>query len=527
VEGCDEYGDAFGADGMKAAGVYLTDGFTAAGAVRLPGADIATHLACGGARINGLGEDGYALLADQIKVGGDMSLNAGFTAAGAVRLTGADIGGNLACGAARLNGSDEDGYALLADQVEIGGSMLLEDGFSAAGAVRLPGAAIKGSLIGHRTHLNGRDRDCYALVANEVTVGGSVLLNNQFTAAGAVRLDGAQIARALACDGARIGGQDSGGVALRAGGIQVGSIYLTDEFAADGKIWLRSARLRGSVYLAPKQPAAGVTGLDASNAQIAGTLSWMPTAQVAGEVNLAGAAAGELVDDWGSGRHNGYWPVPGHLHLDGFIYGRFSGSSPASVGQRLAWIRSQFQTGARPGLEPFATQPYEQLAAVYRRAGQDDEARKVAIARRSDQRKYGNLRPHRKVGDWLLDKSIKYGYQTWRAIIGLIILYAAVWGASYFAQQHGLITPVGNITGLHPAPLATKCTSAYPCFYPAGYAIDTVIPIINIHQADFWGPNGNAPWGWTWVAGTWAATGLGWGLATLLVAGYTGIASRQ
>jgi hypothetical protein len=31
----------------------------------------------------------------------------------------------------------------------------------------------------------------------------------------------------------------------------------------------------------------------------------------------------------------------------------------------------------------------------------------------------------------------------------------------------------------------------------------------------------------TWVAGTWIATGLGWALATLLIAGYTGLERRQ
>jgi DNA segregation ATPase FtsK/SpoIIIE, S-DNA-T family len=63
--------------------------------------------------------------------------------------------------------------------------------------------------------------------------------------------------------------------------------------------------------------------------------------------------------------------------------------------------------------------------------------------------------------------------------------------------------------------------------YPAGYAIDTVIPIISVHQAQYWGPNGHASWGKAWVVSTWIATGLGWALATLLVAGYTGLVRRD
>lgn len=68
-----------------------------------------------------------------------------------------------------------------------------------------------------------------------------------------------------------------------------------------------------------------------------------------------------------------------------------------------------------------------------------------------------------------------------------------------------------------------QCTSSYPCFYPAGYAIDTVIPIINVHQATYWGPDGHATWGHALVVFTWVGAGLGWALATLAVAGYTGL----
>lgn len=151
----------------------------------------------------------------------------------------------------------------------------------------------------------------------------------------------------------------------------------------------------------------------------------------------------------------------------------------------------------------------------------------MAIARRADLRRFGNLTLYQKAGNRLLDKTIKYGYQTWRAAAGLAFVYLAILVLSVIAQHRGLMTPVANIFGLHPVPTATRCTPDYPCFYPGGYAIDTVIPIINVHQADYWGPDGQAPWGWAWFAITWIATGLGWALATLLVAGYTGLARQK
>jgi hypothetical protein len=97
---------------------------------------------------------------------------------------------------------------------------------------------------------------------------------------------------------------------------------------------------------------------------------------------------------------------------------------------------------------------------------------------------------------------------------------------SLVGQHRHVIMPTGNIYGLHPVPTATQCTSNYPCFYPFGYTIDTVIPIINVHQADYWSPDAHAPAGWLWVVGAWGATAAGWAQATLLVAGYTGLCAR-
>jgi hypothetical protein len=231
------------------------------------------------------------------------------------------------------------------------------------------------------------------------------------------------------------------------------------------------------------------------------------------------------VDYWTSDgrRENGCWPSGGQLSLEGFIYGTFSGYEQASVRQRLAWIRSQYWL-SETGWQGFSTQPYEQLAAVYREGGQEAQARKVAIARRTDLRKYGDLNSYQKLGNWILDKTIKFGYQAWRAGAALVVLFLACWTLAIIAQRLHVIVPVNDlVVGANPVPVATQCTSSYPCFFPAGYAVDIVIPIVNVHQADYWGPDGGAPWGWAWVAATWAGTGLGWALATLLVAGYTGL----
>jgi hypothetical protein len=396
------------------------------------------------------------------------------------------------------------------------------------GPLQLMGAQIVGQLICRGTKLNGADSDGYSLAADAMKTGGHVILDEGFTAAGAVRLPAAKIA-GLHCSGAKLNGADSDGYSLAADWMKVGGgVFLDDEFTAVGGIALISAQVGASVWLTSAVlGTSSEVAFNATRARISGTLKWAPAKPVSGQVNLEGVTAGHLEDDWSDKRTNGYWPTDGRLNLDGFTYGRFGGARRATVQQRLDWIRSQYHKGAADDPDDFAAQPYEQLAAVYREAGQDDYAREVAIARRADLREYGNLNWYRRFGNWFLHRTIRYGYQTWRAAAYLAAVFAIFVVLSFLAQQHHLMAPVGDTDGLPHLPSATKCTSDYPCFYPFGYAIDTVIPIVNVHQADFWGPDGHPPWGYAWVAGTWIATGLGWALATLLVAGYTGLVRQD
>ena len=134
----------------------------------------------------------------------------------------------------------------------------------------------------------------------------------------------------------------------------------------------------------------------------------------------------------------------------------------------------------------------------------------------------GNLSPYRRFGNWFLDKAVKFGYQTWRAALGLAVVFVAFLIMTFFARHHHAIVPMSDLAvGVHPVPVATQCTSSYPCFYPLGYA-DVVVPVINVHQADHWALNG-----WRWVAASWVPTVLGWTAVTLLVVGYTGLVRQD
>jgi hypothetical protein len=537
LTGCDGDGYALSAFGMRVGGdVFLGGKFAAAGAIELDSADIAGELRCRGVELTGCDGDGYALSASRMRVGGDVFLGGKFAAVGAIELASAEVAGELSCSGVELTGCDGDGYALSASRMKVGGDVFLGGKFAAVGAIELASADIAGSLRCSGVELTGRDGDGYSLSASGVKVREDVYLGGKFTAVGAIELDSADIAGELSCSGVELTGRDGDGYSLSASGVTVGGdVHFGDSFAVNGGISLVSARLRGSLEMMPTRLTVNeqdadqeAVSLDASHAQITAALNWLPAEQVRGRVNLQGATAGELVDDWasGNGRKNGHWPIGGQLSLDGFTYSSLGQYERTNVDQRLEWLRSQYRLSST-GWLGFATQPYEQLAAVYQHAGQDVQARKVAIARRTDLRKYGNLNASRRAGNWLLDTTIKYGYQAWRAAFGLVIVFAAFLVVAVVAQHHHAIVPVGNLVGVHPLPVATRCTSSYPCFYPAGYAIDVAIPLINVHQADNWGFDGHSPGGWIWVASSWAATGLGWALVTLLVAGYTGLVRKQ
>jgi hypothetical protein len=445
------------------------------GVVRLLGAEITGQLSFRGAKLTGTDVEGNALVGDGMKVGSNVLLDQGFSAAGAVRLPNAAITGPLFCSGAKLAGSDDYGNALVGDLMRVSGSVFLDKGFSAAGAVRLPEIDLTGSLTCRSAKLTGTDVAGNALVGDLMRVSGSVFLDKEFTAAGAVSVPGAAIGGSLSLDGAELAKP----IAVQASGVRIG-----------------------------------------------GQLAWAPRWPVQGLVDLERAAVHRLDDDWSL--PDAHWPPAGQLRLAGFTYDGLRGEHQASWRQRLDWIRRSHTTATATTPTAFAAQPYEQLAQVYRQAGQETEARQVAIARRSDLRRYGSLARTQKLGNWVLDKTIRHGYQPLRAVGLLVALYAVVllvfWGAQHYDS---VIVPAKDTKAITPVPTAQHCSPAYPCFYPAGYAIDVVVPIVNLGQAEHWRPDGHAAWGSVYLGVEWVATGFGWAFTTLAVAGYTGLVRKD
>ncbi|WP_326636310.1 hypothetical protein OIE67_02750 [Nonomuraea fuscirosea] len=541
LRGTDTKGNAFIGDGMKVGGdVFLHKGIIANGTVRLFGADIGGQLSCTGAQLRGTDTKGNAFIGDRLNVVGNVLLDKEFSAEGAVRLFGADIGGQLSCTGAQLRGTDTKGNAFIGDRLNVVGNVLFDRdallnrnvppdrGFTAKGAVRLFGADIGGQLSCTGAQLVGANSNGNALIGNGMKVGGDVLLDNGFMAKGAVRLRGMGIGGHLSCTGAQLVGVDDEGESLIGDGMKVGGDVLLDKgFMAKGTVSLRMACITGRVTLEEAELLGRSAAFVAPGLRVDHELNWTPSSAVTGLVDLARASVRRLDDDWGVGRPEGYWPPAGKLQLAGFIYDGFGGSNQPTARHRVQkWIQKSHV--AMTNLKVFAGQPYEQLVRVYRQAGQDTEARTVAIARRADLRKYGGLTRWRQFTNLFFDKFIKYGYESWRAVLALGVVYLLVLAVLLVAQnQESVIVPAKPIHWSAPFPTAMKCTASYTCFSPMGYAIDLVVPIIKVGQIENWRINRQAPWGCFYLWASWLAIAFGWAFTTLAVIGYTGLVRKE
>ena len=253
----------------------------AIGPVMLRSAAINGTLSLSGARLVGRDESGFALLADRLKVGGSLHLHDGFRAEGVVSLIGVDVRGRVSMEGAQLAGTDGNGFALLAERLKVGGSAHLRDGFRSTGAVTLLGAEINGTLSMTGAALAGTDERGRSLLADRLTAGG-VQLDYGFSSQGAVSLRLATITGDLAMSGATLSGTDARNRSLVADGVKVGGgIYLRDRFRATGAVDLAGARVDRRIDLTGDQPLPRLVLQDAQCSEfVDAESSWPPPGQL-------------------------------------------------------------------------------------------------------------------------------------------------------------------------------------------------------------------------------------------------------
>jgi hypothetical protein len=332
------------------------------------------------------------------------------------------------------------------------------------------------------------------------------------------------------CDGGTF--RNPGAVALNGEQAHVeGHIFLREGFAAEGSVLLFGARVEGGVSC----KRGAFNALNLNTATVKGIFDWSNVQGVErSRLDLQSASIGNIEDDEAS------WPEKGKLCLDGLTYGRIS-EGPTDAAARLRWL-------AR--VDKFTLQPYQQLAKVLRENGDLRGARAVLFEMEDRRRMEQDQGALGRFMSWVLKWTIGYGQMSWRALwwlLGLTVLGSITFGAGYLG---GAIAPnekeayaVFQQRGYPP--------DYYPSFNPLAYSFEHSFPLVNLGVKDHWAPSlgvsASPPlvhcWGLKWmrdvaVCGVhvfrvsspgllrwciWLQVPLGWGLATLFVAGLTGI----
>ncbi len=487
--------DALSGRGLKVEGcVYLRSGFKAEGEVCLEGAIVGGNFDCTNGQFSNKGT--VALLIDQARVDGSIFLRDGFKSMGEVYLVGATAGGSLNCG----NGEfiNEHGRSLTADGLTVERIVRFDDGFNAKGEVRLIGAKIGGFL----TCINGKfiNPRGKALVADMAEVKGSVMLRHGFIAEGEVSLIDAKIGTNLECDGGQF--INAKGRALNADKVNIkGNVFLRNGFKAEGLISFAGAVIDG-----------GLVCVDTAKSKEM-------------KLDLRSTKIGILGDEKGS------WPENGKLFLHGFVYNNIDDNAPRDAKSRIDWLQRQAS---------FRPQPYEQLAAVLRKSGDDAAAKKILIAKNKDKARLTKLT----WSEWwwylVFGCIIGYGYRPWRAAWIALVIVLLGWFFFWAGSRADVLTPAKK--GAYVSDDSNKgwhLSEHYPTFFAPVYSLDVFVPLVDLHQASYWLPNANRDGQLTLsenlklpISGKvlcyyfWFEIIAGWVLTTLLVVGVTGLVRK-
>jgi hypothetical protein len=487
--------------------VSVPDGY-----ISLGGARIGAVFACEHAWLRNTG--GRALQADRIQIDGDLLLDGliaeGTGREGAVRLLGARIDGRLSARGVRLTNSS--GPALVADNLQVPDTVDFSHGVRAAGAgpkgtVRIVGARV-GSISFGDAELDNPSGP--ALTAHYADVAGTVYLDG-LRARGMVRLAGARIggqldARRSAVDGGSDPALD--GTRLHAEqGVTVAGSVLVGHHESRAALQLVGARIGGDLDLRAAELRNEIgPALWASRATVAGLLLMSPITVPAGSIGLRVTSLGGL--------HDNPADLPDHvsLQLEELTYRGIPGEPVlrVTVQQRIAWLRK---------MQAYAAQPYRQLAAAYQAAGHEQEARRVLVAQQQHLRDSGLLTGWARRRHRLLGVTLGYGYQSWRAVAGLVVTIAI---AAVLLVAAGPATARAD-TG---PPAGTQAAAYCSIVERVGLAIDTTVPLVDTGSSGRCAIVGDSGAGQAVLVATWALRLVGWAFASLVVAGYTGLVRR-
>ncbi|MCZ7474715.1 hypothetical protein [Micromonospora sp. WMMC273] len=498
------------------------------GSVSLLGAHVAGMLSCEGADISN--ESGPAVHADGLHVDQNLAFIEGFRATGcgslgAISLIGAHVGGQLNCTGAIIR--NDSGPALQADRLEADQNVAFIGQFHATGAgddgaVRLIGGHISGQLMCIGATI--RNDSGPALVADGLYVSQDVGLVHGFCATGAgergaVRLIGAHIAGELMCERATV--SNDSGPALYADGLRVDqNVALAGVFKSTGTSSGAAVRIPGAhvagdldctdlTITSDSGPALYADGLRVDQDVVLNSRFRAAGAGTSAVVSLSGALIGGhlLLDQRWAAADRSAWPAANTSYAQAVL--DVDGLSYAGVPVGVDW--HDWRRILVHGTPAYAAQPYQQFANAMRAAGHDQRLRQILMDQRRDQIRRGVVSGADRMWARITGLTLGYGYQPWRALIGLVAVIA-----SSVILAAVVLGPRGGLAH-------TDGAKATPCslLEQVGVGLDLNLPMLRTGTAADCHPTGSAT-GDALTVAAWLLQVFAWALAALFIAGFTG-----
>jgi hypothetical protein len=449
-----------------------------------------------------------------------------------------------------LDGSALPG--LEADRLEARGGITLR-GATVAGGVRLEAARIGGLVEADGAELLAADG--VALAARGLRAQGVTLRGAQVQ--GTVDLKAARLESGIEASGLVL--EARSGLALDGESLSSGDNVVLRLAKLAGEVRLPGALVRGDLDLrgASVKKRDG-TAVALGRAVVEGGFLLRDGARVEGLLDLTAAQIGTLHDEYEA------WPGKGDLLLNRCIYGAII-DGPVDAPGRLAWLARQ--DPSRWG-EDFWPQPYEQLAAVFREMGHDEDARGVLVAKERLHRRARRARSSSAAWraclaakDGLLAITVGYGRQPLLAFVWLALFWLVGVGVFALAESTGAMKPnsavilrspewtgcrlplgtgqaiIGSDTVVagraQPGQTQLDCYRAqfeaysYPELNVWMYSLDTLFPVLEIGQRSYWRADTTQPWGTFTIAYYYFESVVGWALSLLAVAGFSGLVRSE
>ncbi|GJE17415.1 hypothetical protein [Methylobacterium marchantiae] len=527
-------GDAINAQRSAMAGMFLNHA-TIRGGCRFLGATIRGQFVAVGALFDN--PEGDAIDVQDIAVAG-MFLD-GARINGVCHLVSAHIGAQFAAEGAAFH--NPNGTAINAQGSRIG-SVILRSGTG-------PGdAPVRGTIMGSMNFSR-------ATVEHHFEISGATLVGGPF---GALDARGIETkGRFIIGRGAHITGAILlSGVEIRGSLDLSGSQLLSSAFAerAHGGMSIEEDPLR---FLALDLSESAISQLIMPDAA---DLRYPGCGRPHGILDLSRLKVGTYVDFASA------WPVPAslrrracpsrfidakgrdadHLVLDGFEYQHLDNPDGDAVPAvpthtaRQRWLRGQSCDDLFTRLRP---QPWRHLAKVLASQGYEEDAHRIAIARRVAERHARETGWFLRCVSWLLHVLADYGFNPWKAVgwsVTVIVVWAAVYTGAAFESckmgprlcQEGEIfvrtAAADFVPGVTSSDEAKeKLVNLYPAFDPLAYSFDTFMPLFDAGTDRFWRVN-TASWqGVALYYFSIAEQIEGAVLVSLIITGFTGLLTRD